>query len=142
MRDSEYSGNVKQFYTPAVESYKALPTERQHIRDVEQWKEETNRRLKETDSGEVVTNSVFHTFLIVFSIFSLVTLIVIAGYFVYYVGDGRLKSVNTQSVNLEPQIGINNTVNNDYQTDNQFDNNFGLNATIIIENVNIFTNST
>jgi len=139
MKDNEYSGNVKQFYTPAVESYKALPTEKQYKRDVDDWKRESNRRLKETDSGEVVTSSFWHAFLVIFFILSIIAGLVIAGYFVKGVYDGKFKNTNTQSVSLEPNITVNSDTENTYE--NTFNNDAQINATIIIENVNIFTNS-
>ena len=129
---NEFSSDVKEnYYEPQFKH-----------ETVEDWKNESNKMLKESGSGEVITNGRWYVFLVVFFVLGIATMLVLGIVFVMMVSDGKFQSSISQVV--EPQID--NVVNNGYnftsETDNEFNNNFHQNTTIVINSLNVYTNST
>jgi len=134
---SEYSPrNQGERFSP--EAYEKIPQVRKPT--MKEWKEETNKVLKNNDLPERVVNSNIYYFLIVSFLIILIGGIVA---FILLADDGAFKSdfnnqVN-QSVNLFPMYNANTTVNNNLKNDYTFSPQTQNNITVQlkIEHINI-----
>lgn len=111
-------------YESLINDYNELPIETKPLPKLENYPYETR-----------IHNFGFIDF---FFILFVIGVLVIGGFYIYMVYTGNLKDSISQEVNLDPNVTINN--NNPITTNNE--NSFYLNATIIIQKLDIVTNST
>lgn len=114
---NEFAGTIRREYKPLPES-KEFPS------DIYLPREQHKSR-----------DSFIFTFLTMFVVVSMLCALFIGGYFVYYVKEEKLKSTNTQIVELEPSI--NTTVENEYDITSKIYNEFYNNITIEVENLHV-----
>lgn len=97
-------------------------------KDIDSWKEETNKALKTRAEPYRVVSSNGYMFFQFFTILFFMSLVVIGIFFLYLVNEGKLQDVNEQPINVDNQYNstTNNQYANDFKTDNTFYNNFTL----------------
>ena len=100
--------------------------------DIKEWKETSNKRLKDEGHNYKVVDSRWHNLLILVSIIFIMILGFSILYFLHLVNIGSFKSATTQQVNLEPSINTTLYLNNSNNYQNY--NNIYINNTIIMPN--------
>ena len=87
------------------------------IGPVDNWVKESNNKLKEEKIPYKVVKSANFLFFKIFSVFLMIGLFVLGGYFLYYINQGKLQS----NVDIDQPITINPTVNSTANIDNNYE---------------------
>ncbi|MEK6935966.1 MAG: hypothetical protein AABW67_04195 [Nanoarchaeota archaeon] len=102
--------------------------------DIESWKEQSNKYLKQKDYPYIVVGNGNYIFLQIFTILFFIGILVLGIFFIYYTGQGKFQDINNQPINVTNDYDP--TTNNayDFKPVSNFYNNFTLkldDATII-----------
>ncbi len=137
--ENDFEGNVRGIGYDKDNIFNKLENSNRNF-EANDWKNKSNKSLESHHIPMQVIDNSKLTILKIFAILGIISLMASAVFFLILVKDGKFQSNLNQSINTQ----VNNTVNNQYDfsplTSNQYS--FNINATVIIQNLTVKTNST